>query len=386
LVAEQLNEGWWKHHDEFPPVAAGGTAVSAHRGKPVTGGPIAVPELVPDAPGHDRPHGSASALHGNPTPAWWTAFDGPRFAQPDSAPGVHASPGASVRPLRVPELDVAPMAPWPAPAPPGADPPDGWWLASDGQWYPPTPTSEDGARPERARAFRRPQRLLRPLAALGTACAVVGIGFVVGTALSPTPGPEAPTSAPTTSSPAASPSSVPTTTTPPSTEPPAGSSGPAGTTSTPGATPSPAQAPSSTPAPTPAPTPQATSGVVYEYEHSTTPTTVAQLATDPTATAGSRVAFTGVIVAFATDSSGGATAMYVSTPGAPSQVVLVQLSPYDEVTRITTGDTVVIWGDATGRVIYENTVGQPTEVTNVDQVYLSDETSGYQDTGDPAPA
>jgi len=78
--------------------------------------------------------------------------------------------------------------------------------------------------------------------------------------------------------------------------------------------------------------------------------------------------------------------MYVRESGAVAPVVLVQLSPYDEVTQITTGDSVVIWGDATGRVTYGNSVGQPTVVTNVDQVYLSDRTSGYQDTGDPAPA
>ncbi|HEY5108667.1 MAG TPA: hypothetical protein VII96_03560 [Acidimicrobiales bacterium] len=134
------------------------------------------------------------------------------------------------------------------------------------------------------------------------------------------------------------------------------------------------------------PQPQATSGVVYQYESATTATTVAQLAANPAAYAGRSVAFTAVIAAFVLDSSGGAMAMYVSEPATPTTVVLVQLSQSDDVTRINTGDTVVIWGDATGRVNYANTIGQPADVTNVNQVYLSDRTSGYQDTGDLAPA
>jgi hypothetical protein len=154
---------------------------------------------------------------------------------------------------------------------------------------------------------------------------------------------------------------------------------------TPSTTPSTTPAPAATAVPgggvAAAPTPQVGSGPVFDYERATTPTTVADLAADPGSFADRNVAFTGVIKTFVVDGSGGALAMYVSEPTSPSTVVLIQLSEYDDVTRIDTGDTVVIWGGATGRVDYANTLGQPTFVTNVDEMYLTDRTSGYQDMG-----
>lgn len=327
---------------------------------------------------------------GGPRP-WWMAFDATRFPQP-RLPGPGATPvGLRAVPLAVPELDRLSPAPWPAPVLPGAGAtdPSGWWLADDGRWYPPDLGSPLRRAPGAGVGTTRPHRSLRVVGAVVGALAVVAGGAVVGAALRPAgvhstvpTAPTAPTGGRSAATPPTSPATRPSTSVPATAGPVAGA--PTPTTSPPAAATTPTAAPGAEPVT--APTPQATSGVVYQYESATTPATVAQLVAAPATYAGHSVAFTGVIVAFALDDSGGADAMYVSEPGSPSTVALVQLSPYDEVTQITTGDTVTVWGDVTGQVNYANSVGQPTEVTNVNQVYLADRTTGYQDTGDPSPS
>jgi len=82
LVTEQLNEGWWDHHDEFQLVAPGSTSDLPCRRAQMTPGPVAVPELRLDAPS-DR--AATRASEGDvPAPGWWTAFDETRF--PGSGP------------------------------------------------------------------------------------------------------------------------------------------------------------------------------------------------------------------------------------------------------------------------------------------------------------
>ena len=351
----------------------------------MTPGPVPVPELVrvdptADGVGGWQPVPQPSTPVGDLSPGWWVAFDAQRFPQPPQATSLGAHPPPSGPPRLVPELPRTSAMPWPPPvhataAPVGTT----WWLAADGRWYPSVPAPGPHVGPATAHAHRSLPKGRRVVAGVCAACAIVGIGFVVGTALGPTSGTVRPRSAPAGSGPASRPAAVPATTRP---DPPATAAPPAAVPTTLPATA--ATIPASTTVT--APPAQAPSGDVYQYETGAAATSVAQLAADPAGGAGRRVVFTGVIAAFAVDGSGGAVAMYVRDPSSPSTVVLVQLSQYDEVTRIDTGDTVVVWGDATGRVTYANSVGQPTDVTNVDEMYLTDRTSGYQDTGASSPS
>jgi hypothetical protein len=398
LVTE-LTEGGWGRHDEFQRSATGEVHAAPAGPGLMPPGPLPVPELdLADRPPRAdvRPSAgcpSAGASDGTTEPPWWAVFDTRRFPQPaivTGRAGTRVGTGG-MRPVAVPEMAPVPAVPWPAPVLPGDDAVDpvGWWLASDGRWYPPDDGSPFRGRPA-ADPSRRPHRALRTAGVVAAACAVVVGGAVVGLALRPT-SVDRPGSAASAGGAAVPASTAPGRRVADPTTTPSGAATPAvgpsrGATAGTGA---PASAPAAATTPTtapPAPAPQAPSGVVFQYESATTPTTVAQLAASPGAFASHSVAFTGTIVAFAVNDSGGAEAMYVSEPGAPSTVVLVQLSPYDDVTQITTGDTVTIWGDATGQVDYANTVGQPSVLTNVNQVYLADRTSGYQDTGDPSPS
>ena len=63
---------------------------------------------------------ASSGQNPQPPPGWWLASDGNWYPPELAAP---------VQPTAVPE-------PEPEPAP-DAGPPPGWWLASDGNWYPP---------------------------------------------------------------------------------------------------------------------------------------------------------------------------------------------------------------------------------------------------------
>ncbi len=346
--------------------------------------PVPVPELDLGTPvrGAIRPLGPASV-----EPAWWVVFDPSRFPQPEAA-AAHGPTRTTARPLPIPEFTPRSVSPWPAPRLPSGGIPSstGWWFGVDGRWHPPEARQPPTADDRGMRSVGRHRALRTVGVAAVAAVAVAGGLMVVGLRSGPGPGGSAasrrttPTTVPaTTPAPPPRPSAVSTTTVPAGTASPAPTAGP---------TTVPATAPPTAPAPTaaPAPAPQASSGVVYQYESGTVPTTVGSLAADPAATAGRSVVFTGVIARFALDSSGGATAMYVSDPGAPSSVVLVQISVYDDVTQLNTGDTVVVWGDASGRVEYDDSVGEPTELTQVDEVYLADRTSGYEDTGDPSPA
>lgn len=226
------------------------------------------------------------------------------------------------------------------------------------------------------------------------AVAVVVSGALAVTGLRSAVGSTTPVSAPpSTGAPSPPPRSSPSTTVPSGGPSGGPSSGPsaspsASPTATTPVTTAPAPNPSSVPvtAPVSPPAPQLPSGVVFQYESAATATTVSQLASDPAAFAGKSVSLTGVITNFVVNESGGATAMYVGEPGNPSTVVYVQFSQYDDVTHLDTGDTVTVWGDATGGIAVPNTLGEPVNVTNVYQVYLSDITSGYQDTNDPSPS
>ncbi len=393
MVTEQLHEGWWEHDDTSQPVAPAHGFVGASGRPDMT--PVPVPELVFDVPGGRivPPAGSARG-----DAAWRDDVD-TSFAH-----GTGPAPTTVVRPLRtqrppipVPELVVESVTPWPAPLTGGgtARSASGWWFAADGRWHPPVAagaaagTASGATSTGGGRRGRRIATVTAALAAVAAVSVLASVGFhtsvgpsrptthrAAGTGAPPS---TAPTTVPTTSLPPGAPAAaVPATTVPPGTST-APTSVPGPTATTPVTDP-----PAPAPAPPP-PAPQSSSGVVYQYESGTTPTSVAALAADPAATAGKGVAFTGVITQFAVDSTGGATAMYVSDPGAPTPVVLVQISVYDDPTQLNIGDTVVIWGDAAGDVDFENTVGEPTDVSEVEEVYLSDRTSGYQDTADPDP-
>ena len=75
-----------------------------------------------------------------PGSGWWLASDG-NWYPPDLAPGapepapvVEAAPVAPVTPRHAPVAEQTHADPVQHAAP---TPPPGWWLASDGNWYPP---------------------------------------------------------------------------------------------------------------------------------------------------------------------------------------------------------------------------------------------------------
>lgn len=101
--------------------------------------------------------GAAAAAPGAPGPGWWLASDG-NWYPPTGAPMAAPPP--------------------PPPAVPGAPGP-GWWLASDGQWYPPTDGAPVAAASPEA---PRPDPVARPVAPVPPATGPAG-------APTPTPGP-----------------------------------------------------------------------------------------------------------------------------------------------------------------------------------------------------
>ena len=321
----------------------------------MTPGPIAVPELDHTVDGVVEPA----------TPGWWTVFEGPRFPQPGTTRTPFEAPQSSPRPRFVPEAPVEPLVAWPSPV-----------LADAAAHVRDSRPSAAGTTPTGGRAIY----------VAAVVIVVLSVGVLAAALHRPASAPHAPTSAPAAGGATSHPSASPSASTPTTHAASSATTGPGSVSPATGTTPPTTPAPRPTGAPgaavVAAPPPQVGSGPVFDYERATTPTTVGDLATDPGSYADRTVAFSGVIKTFVLDSSGGALAMYVSEPTDPSTVVLIQLSEYDDVTRIDTGDTVVIWGNATGRVDYANTLGQPPEVTNVDEAYLTDSTSGYQDMGD----
>jgi hypothetical protein len=84
-----------------------------------------------------------AAPSGQPAPAgWWLASDGNWYPPELASPGPEPAPVVEPAPIMVAPPATPPVAQEPPVAPPVTQPaeptpPPGWWLASDGNWYPP---------------------------------------------------------------------------------------------------------------------------------------------------------------------------------------------------------------------------------------------------------
>lgn len=144
---------------------------------------------------------------------------------------------------------------------------------------------------------------------------------------------------------------------------------------------------SSTTATSSADTSPSTTGMTpAEYKAAAQAVTVSQLANDPNNYNGETVTFTAQIANFLQDSAGDTTAMNVIDPSDPTSLVYVQLGTFAVVTQMNKSDTVVIWGDGQGLMSGKNAYGATIHESAVNETYLSDSTSGYQDNTDPAPS
>ena len=125
--------------------------------------------------------------------------------------------------------------------------------------------------------------------------------------------------------------------------------------------------------------------IVSDYESSATTATVSQLVNSPSTYNGETVTFSANIVNFLQDDSGNTTAMNVSDPNDPSSLLYVQLSKTADVTQMSKGDTITVWGDGLGDVQGKNSFGGTINESSVSEVYLNDTTNNYQDISDNNP-
>ena len=91
-------------------------------------------------------------------PGWWLASDGNWYPPELASPAPQPSPAPEPSPVVAPPVMQEPAAPPPppSPGPPESEttPPPGWWLASDGNWYPPelaSPAPQPSPAPEPSR-------------------------------------------------------------------------------------------------------------------------------------------------------------------------------------------------------------------------------------------
>ncbi len=144
--------------------------------------------------------------------------------------------------------------------------------------------------------------------------------------------------------------------------------------------------PPTTSPPTTSPPAVSQAQIVQKYEATAQNVPVSDLAKDPSQYNGKTVTVTATIYDFLQDSSGNTTAMNVQDPNDPSSDLYVQLSNSANVTKMNKGDTIVIWGDGAGVVSATNAFGGAINEATVSEVYLSDQTTGYNDNTDPSPS
>ena len=162
----------------------------------------------------------------------------------------------------------------------------------------------------------------------------------------------------------------------------AGTKSTTATTTTPAATTTAPAATTTTPAATTTTLPLAQARAAYKA--SAQPVTVSQLVNDPSYYNGDVVEVGGTIVSFVHDSSGDPVGMNLSGTDAVADLY-VQLSSTADVTQMNTGDTVTIWGDGAGTTSGTNAFGATLNFATIDEVYLTDATSGYTDNSSPNP-
>jgi hypothetical protein len=150
-------------------------------------------------------------------------------------------------------------------------------------------------------------------------------------------------------------------------------------TATPAATPTPMPTPTPTPKPKPTPTPKPTltpAQVETTFKQGTTDTTVADIDKNGSAESGKFVHFTASIVNFVKDSSG-TTAGANVTDGNGTDIQIA-FNPDANINQMNTGDAIEVWGISQGVASGQNAFGATIQESVVGEMYLTDQTSGYQ--------
>ena len=145
-----------------------------------------------------------------------------------------------------------------------------------------------------------------------------------------------------------------------------------GATSSSNATPEPTA--TSTLEPTAVPTESA-----IEYRNSAKNVSVANLAKDPNSYKGQSVKFQAIILNFVQDSSGNTAGANVSDPNDYSSVIQIAFSPNLSVQDMNKNDTITVWGQGAGSFSGTNAFGATIQEGAVEELYLHDSTTGYND-------
>lgn len=141
----------------------------------------------------------------------------------------------------------------------------------------------------------------------------------------------------------------------------------------------PVPAPTDTPVPPPptdTPTPHLTSS---QYMASAKRVTVAGIAKDPNTYKGKTIMFDAVILNFVQDSSGNTAGANVVDPNDYSSFIQIEFTPGFSVANVNKGDTVAVWGQGMGAFSGTNAYGGTITEGAVQEVYLHDDTNGYND-------
>lgn len=135
--------------------------------------------------------------------------------------------------------------------------------------------------------------------------------------------------------------------------------------------------PAATPtAPSASPTPAETA---TQYKTSAKQVTVADISNNPKGYLGVNITFQGVVLGFLQNTPGQIAGVNMQDPHDPNAIIQVQFTPYVTPASIHANDTLTIWGQGTGSIVSVNGVGQSIAEGAVNELYLSDVTSGYTD-------
>lgn len=107
--------------------------------------------------------------------------------------------------------------------------------------------------------------------------------------------------------------------------------------------------------------------------------TVAGIAKDPNSYKGQTVKFDAVILNFVQDSNGNTAGANVSDPNDYSSFIQIEFTPGLSVKNINKGDTVAVWGQVLGAFSGTNAYGGTITEGAVQEVYLHDTNTGYND-------
>jgi hypothetical protein len=111
------------------------------------------------------------------------------------------------------------------------------------------------------------------------------------------------------------------------------------------------------------------------------PVTVTKLVNDPSLYDGVAVNLSAEIVNFLQDDADQTTAMNVSDPDDPTSIMYIQLSGSADVSKMNKTDLLTIWGKGAGSARGKNAFGATINESVVNEAYLTDRTTGYQDQG-----